>query len=236
MKNTGDLDYSNGGTLEFFFKNGATTTVIDSTSVPTLNAAPGSNYLTATATYDTSNLPTNVWSTTFGARLAGVSGDMGSGNNVAETAVDHDRPPLVKNPQVLDSDVVQRSESVKILASDADDNVDTIDSMSLEVEVSPAGQDTWDASIVTGGDNVLYRDTAQEGREYLATPSMSMSAGMYDIAARTVDLMQSNEPLGHLDDAFELANGRLHGYPRSGPNRDVRHQHKGRHGRSRCGS
>ena len=209
VKNTGDLDYTNGGTLEFFFKNGATTTVIDSTSVPTLNAAPGSNYLTATATYDTSNLPTNVWSTTFGARLAGVSGDMGSGNNVAETAVDHDRPPLVKNPQVLDSDVVQRGEGVKILAKgDADDNVDTIDSMSFEVEVSPAGQDTWDASIVTGGDNVLYRDTAQEGREYLATPSMSMSAGMYDIRSRTVDSRGQTSLWATLDDAFELANGR----------------------------
>ena len=188
MKNTRRSGLHERWNARVLFKNGATTTVIDSTSVPTLNAAPGSNYLTATATYDTLEFANQCSVDHLGARLAAVSGDMGSGNNAAETAVDHDRPPLVKNPQVLDSDVVQRGESVKILAKgDADDNVDTIDSMSFEVEVSPAGQDT-DASIVTGGDNVLYRDTAQEGREYLATfHLMSMSAGMYDIRSRTVD-------------------------------------------------
>ncbi len=210
VKNTGDLDYSNGGTLEFFYKNGASTTVIDSTSVPTLNVAPGSSYLTATATYDTTNLPANVWSTTFGARLAGTSGDMGSGNNLVEAAVDHDRPPMVKTPQVLDSDVIERTESVRVLAKgDADDNVDTIDSMTFEVEVSPAGQDTWDGSLVTSqSENIIFRDTPQEGREYYITPSMSMAAGMYDLRSRTVDSRGQTSMWSVLGDAFELANGR----------------------------
>ena len=69
VKNTGDLDYTSGGSLEFFYKNGATTTAIDTVSIPTLNVAPGSPYLTGTATFDTSNLPSNVWSTNFGADL-----------------------------------------------------------------------------------------------------------------------------------------------------------------------
>ena len=42
VKNTGDLDYTNGGSLEFYYKNGATTTAIDTVSIPTLNVAPGS--------------------------------------------------------------------------------------------------------------------------------------------------------------------------------------------------
>ena len=41
VKNTGDLDYTNGGSLEFYYKNGATTTAIDTVSIPTLNVAPG---------------------------------------------------------------------------------------------------------------------------------------------------------------------------------------------------
>ena len=209
VKNTGDLDYTSGGSLEFFYKNGATTTSIDTVSIPNLNVAPGSPYLTGTATFDTSSLPSNVWSTNFGARLVGISGDMASSNNVQEIGVDHDRVPLKKTPQVLGSDVVQRGDFVTVLAKgDPNDNVDTIDTMTFDVEVSPAGQNAWDASIVSGGENVLYRDTAQEGREYIITPSMSMAAGDYDVRTRTVDSRGQTSDWATMSDMFELANGR----------------------------
>ena len=134
------MDYTNGGSLQFFYKNGASTTPID-TAIPTLNVAPGSPFLTGTATFDTSNLPSNAWSTNFGARLVGISGDMSGSNNIVEIGVDHDRVPQVKTPQVLGSDVVERGDYVSVLAKgDANDNVDTIDTMSFEVEVSPANQ------------------------------------------------------------------------------------------------
>ena len=209
VKNTGDLDYTSGGSLEFFYKNGATTTAIDTVSIPTLNVAPGSPFLTGSATFDTSSLPSNVWSTTFGARLVGIAGDMGNSNNLEETGVDHDRSPLVKTPQVLGSDVVERGDFVRVIAKgDADDNVDTIDSMTFELEVSAAGQNLWDGSIVSGGENVLYRDTAQEGREYIVTPTMAMSAGDYDLRARTVDSRGQTSDWSVVSDMFELANGR----------------------------
>ena len=116
-------------------------------------------------------MPSNVWSTNFGARLVGVTGDMTGSNNVAEIGVDHDRVPLVKTPQVIGSDVVQRGDYVTVLAKgDANDNVDTIDSMNFEVEVSAAGANLWDGSIVSGG-NILYRDTAQEGENTSSRPA-----------------------------------------------------------------
>ena len=209
VKNMGDIDYTSGGSLEFFYKNGATTTSINTVSIPTLNAAPGSSYLTGTATFDTSNLPDNVWSTNFGARLIGLNGDRSSNNNMQETGVNHDRTPLAKTPQVIGSNVVERGEFVTVLAKgDPNDNVDTIDSMSFEVEVSSAGQGLWDSSIVSGGENVLYRDSPQEGREYIVTPSMSMSAGDYDVRVRTVDSRGQTSDWSMVDDMFELANGR----------------------------
>jgi hypothetical protein len=209
VKNTGDLDYTDGGQLEFFYKNGATTTPIDTVNVPTLNVAPGSSFLTGTAMFDTSSLPSNAWSTTFGARLTGITGDMGASNNIAEVLVDHDRPPLAKTPEIIDSNVVQRGEFVKVLAKgDADDNVDTIDSMTFEVEVSPSGQNAWDASIVSGGENILFREQPAEGREYIVTPSMAMSAGVYDIRTRTVDNRAQTSMWSELSEAFTLANGR----------------------------
>ena len=209
VKNTGDLDYTDGGQLEFFYKNGATITPIDTVNIPTLNVATGSSYLSGSATFDTSSLPANAWSTTFGARLTGLTGDMAATNNIDEMLVDHDRPPLAKSPEVLGSNVVQRGEYVTLLAKgDADDNVDTIDTMSFEVEVSPAGQATWDASMVSGGENILYRDSPQEGREYIITPTMEMSAGKYDVRTRAVDGRAQTSDWTEFSDAFELANGR----------------------------
>jgi len=209
VKNLGDLDYTDGGSLEFFYKNGVTTTPIDTVSVPTLNVASGSAYLTASSTFDTSNLPSNAWSTTFGARLTGITGDMGNSNNNREVLIDHDRPPLSKTPQVIGSDVVQRGEYLSVLSKgDADDNIDSIDTLTFEVEISPAGQNAWDGSVVTGGENIVYRDTAQEGREYIVTPSMEMSAGNYDIRSRTVDSRNQVSNWAVAQDGFELANGR----------------------------
>ena len=208
VKNVGDLDYTNGGNLEFFYRNGASTTVIDTTSVPTLNAAAGSSFLTATATFDTSSLPANTWTTTFGARLTGITGESTVSNNVAEDGMDHDRPPTARTPQVIDTNVVERGGYLTLLAKGAaDDNVDTIDTLSFEVEVSPAGADTWQTHIVAGGDNVLYRDTAQEGREYIITPSEEMIAGLYDVRTRTVDARMQTSPWSTASELFELANG-----------------------------
>ena len=209
VKNTGDLDYTDGGQLEFFYKNGATITPIDTVTIPTLNVATGSSYLSGSATFDTSSLPANAWSTTFGARLTGLTGDMAATNNIDEMLVDHDRPPMVKSPSVIGSDVVERGEYVTLLAKgDADDNVDTIDTMSFDVEVSPAGQGAWDASMVSGGENILYRESPQEGREYIITPTMEMSAGKYDVRTRAVDGRAQTSDWTEFDDAFELANGR----------------------------
>ena len=209
VKNTGDLDYTDGGQLEFFYKNGAVTTAIDTVTIPTLNVATGSSYLSGSATFDTTSLPANAWTTTFGARLTGLVGDMGSGNNVAETLVDHDRPPLAKSPQVLGSNVIERGEFLTVLAKgDADDNVDTIDSLTFDVQISPAGQGLWDGSVVSGGENILYRDTPQEGREYIVTPSMTMGSGSYDLRTRTVDGRGQASDWTVSQDGFELANGR----------------------------
>lgn len=208
VKNVGDLDYTNGGNLEFYYKNGASTTVIDTTSVPTLNAAAGSSFLTATATLDTSSLPATTWTTTFGARLTGITGESTVSNNVAEDTMDHDRPPTAKTPQIIDTNVVERGGYLTLLAKGAaNDNVDTIDSLSFDVEVSPAGADTWVNGIVTGGETVLYRDLPQEGREFIITPSEDMTAGLYDVRTRTVDARNQTSAWSTASDLFELANG-----------------------------
>ncbi|MDA8638896.1 hypothetical protein N9L22_03900 [Candidatus Poseidonia alphae] len=210
VKNTGDLDYTDGGQVEFYYKNGVSTTVIDSASVPSLNVAQGSSYLSATANFDTSSLPSNAWKTTFGSRLVSLTGDMAASNNMQETQLDHDRPPLAKKAQVIDTNIVERGSHLTVLAKgSADDNIDTIDSMTFEIEVSPTGLSQWDASIVTGGDSIVYRDTPNEGRQYVISPTLDMPAGVYDIRSRTLDArgQTSAWAVSTGSDGFELANG-----------------------------
>ena len=210
VKNTGDLDYTDGGQIEFYYKNGVSTTVIDSVSVPSLNVASGSSYLSATANFDTSSLPSNAWKTTFGSRLVSLTGDMAASNNMQETQLDHDRPPLAKKAQVIDTNVVERGSHLTILAKgSADDNIDTIDTMTFEIEVSPTGLGQWDASIISGGDSIVYRDTPNEGRQYVISPTLDMPSGVYDIRSRTVDArgQTSNWAVSSGSDGFELANG-----------------------------
>jgi hypothetical protein len=60
--------------------------------------------------------------------------------------------------------------------------------MSFDVEISPAGQNLWSDSTVTGGQNILYMGSANEGREYSLLPTMDMAAGNYDLRLRVVDV------------------------------------------------
>ena len=210
VKNAGDLDYTSGGQLEFYYKNGVSTTVIDTASVPTLNVAQGSPFLTASTTFDTSSLPSSAWKTTFGSRLVSITGDMAASNNMKESQLDHDRPPLAKKAQVVDTNVVERGDHLTILAKgSADDNIDNIDTMTFDIEVSPTALAQWDASIVGGGETVVYRDTPNEGRQYVISPTLDMPAGVYDIRSRTVDArgQTSNWAVSTGSDGFELANG-----------------------------
>mgnify|MGYP000600683781 FL=1 len=132
--------------------------------------------------FDTSVLPTNGWKTTFGVRLTGLVDETQSANNVALSELDHDRPPLAKKAQVEGDNVIARGTQFNILAKgDADDNVDTIDSMSFNIEVSPTGANQWSSDIVSGGEMVMYPGSPSEGRAYLLSPSMNMASGWYDI-------------------------------------------------------
>ncbi|MCH1540729.1 MAG: hypothetical protein L7S56_04755 [Candidatus Poseidonia sp.] len=208
VSNTGDLDYTDGGNIEFYYKNGVNVVSIDSTSIPTLNVV-GQN-LSASANFDTSSLPSNAWKTTFGARLVNVVGDMAASNNEVTSELDHDRPPLAKKPAPEGSNVVERGDFLTVLAKgDADDNIDTIDTLSFEIQVSPTGLDQWDGSIVNGGETIIYRGTPNEGRTYIVTPSIEMASGQYDLRSRTIDArgQTSSWSVASGNDGFELANG-----------------------------
>ena len=207
INNVGDLDYTAGGDVEFFYKNGINEVAIDSVSLNNLNMGATQSVQT---TFDTSSLPSNAWKSTFGVRLKNLVDETNSANNVVLEQLDHDRAPLSKKAAVLESNIVERGDQFSVLAKgDANDFVDTIHTMSFDIEVSETGANQWISEIVSGGETVVYEGTNNEGREYVVSPVLEMSAGWYDIRSRTVDSRgQTGEwQVSTGNDGFKLANG-----------------------------
>ena len=204
-KNIGGLDYTDGGTLEIVYLDAGNPVVVD--SKPLSNLVPQAT-MSHTATVDTSSFPTNAWNTKFGARLSGLTGDGLSSNNLNVQTMEHDRPPLAKQATVSGNNVIERGSIFQVIAKgSANDNVDTIDSMTFELEVSPAGQNLWDGSVDSGGEVIVNAGTTNEGREYVITPTMEMTAGWYDLRSRTIDSRSQTSDWRITSNAFELANG-----------------------------
>ena len=207
VANTGDLDYNSGGSVDFYYViNGNKNYIGQGTQINTLTTSGAAQTMAAQASFDTSVLPSNGWKTVFGVELS-TSGESVTSNNQATTELDHDRPPTSKTPQVIGTSEVSRGQYFTVLAKgDADDNVDTIDTMSFDVEVSKSGMGQWTGAVVTGGDNILYAGSANEGREYSVLPTMDMPAGLYDVRSRTVDARGQTSGWSMATEVFDLMN------------------------------
>lgn len=206
VRNVGDLDYSDGGTIQFFYKDGITEVPISSVSLSNLNSQ---QVQTEQTTFDTSGLSSS-WKTSFGARISGLVGDGNGANNVAIEQVDQDRPPITKNPQIQGDQLIERgSHAVVLVKADANDNLDSAATTTFNVEISPTGLNQWTSSVVSGGQNVVYQGTTNEGREYIITPSSAMSAGWYDVRAQAIDSRGQTGDWKSISGSsgFELKNG-----------------------------
>ena len=207
IANSGDLDYTSGGSVKFYYVlNGQKNYIGQNTAINTITTTGSSSTMTAQQSFDTSNLPSNSWRTVFGVELD-TTGESVTSNNIRTTDLEHDRPPTSKSPQVLGTTDISRGNYFSVLAKgEANDNVDTIDTMTFDVEISPAGQNLWSDSIVTGGQNILYMGSANEGREYSLLPTMDMPAGKYDLRSRTVDARGQLSSWSTTTNALDLMN------------------------------
>ena len=207
IANTGDLEYNSGGTVDFYYiLNGNKNYIGQGTQISTLPTSGASSTMTAQETFDTSVLPSNSWKTVFGVELS-TTGESVTSNNQATTDLDHDRPPKSKTPQVIGTTDINRGQYFSVLAKgEADDNVDSIDSLTFDVEISKAGTGQWSSDSVTGGENILYLGSANEGREYSILPTSDMPAGMYDLRTRTVDSRGQTSSWSMATGAFNLMN------------------------------
>ena len=207
ISNSGDLDYNNGGTAKFFYVlNGVKNYIGQGTPIGAMATTGATSTMNAQETFDTSTLSTNSWKTVFGLELQ-TNGESVLSNNVATSDLDHDRPPKSKTPQVIGTSEISRGQYFSVLAKgDADDFVDTIDTLTFDIEISKAGAGQWSGEAVTGGDNILYAGSANEGREYSILPTVDMPAGLYDLRSRTVDARGQTSGWSIATGAFDLMN------------------------------
>lgn len=186
VRNVGDLDYSDGGGVEFYYRDGANKVPIGGTqSLPASLSQSGTR--TYTANFDTSGLSSNAWKTTFGARLTGLTGDIRAANNDITSDLNHDRPPLALTPQINPISVERGDEVLITVRADANDEVDTTASTTFELETRKSGTSAWSTDGVSGGEDVVFAGSPYEGREYTFVTTTDMETGQYDLRVRAID-------------------------------------------------
>ncbi|MBM73500.1 MAG: hypothetical protein CMB38_04475 [Euryarchaeota archaeon] len=186
VRNIGDLDYTDGGGVEFYYRDGANKVPIGGTqSLPATLFQSGTR--TYTASFDTSALSSNAWKTTFGARLTGLTGDTRGANNDVTSEFNHDRPPVALTPQVNPISVERGAEVLITVRADANDEVDTTASTTFELETRKSGTSAWSSDGVSGGEDVVFAGSPFEGREYTYVTTIDMETGTYDLRVRAID-------------------------------------------------
>lgn len=186
VRNVGDLDYSDGGGVEFYYRNGANKVPIGGTqSLQAILTQSGTQ--TFTTSFDTSVLSTNAWKTTFGARLTGITGDNRGVNNDVTSDLNHDRPPMALTPQINPPSVERGAEVLITVRADANDEVDTTASTTFEVQTRLSGTSAWSSDGISGGEDVVFAGSPYEGREYTFVTTTEMDTGHHDLRVRAID-------------------------------------------------
>lgn len=209
VTNIGDIDYTDGGDIEFYYLENNVQVIVDTVSIGNLPIT-GTTSMTASTTIDTTSFPSSDYQKTFGAKLSGLVGDSSSNNNVATSDFYQDRPPETKNPAIVGDQLIERGSNAIVLAkAEPKDFIDTTATTTFNVEISPSGLDQWFSSVVSGGENIVNAASANEGREYVITPSASMLAGWYDVRTQAVDSRgQTGDWMSITGSSgFELKNG-----------------------------
>ncbi len=204
IKNIGADVYADGGTIEIFKVDGITETSLGSTSVNTLAVGGTQSYST---TWDSSaETIENNGETRFRARIS-VADTIGS-NNLLDSTVNHDATPTSVMP-IADgsSTTIPRGGSLGFdMKALPNDSVDTLETMTPELEVKHSTTNSWDSSWVSIPTNTIGDGTNER---YVATvvPPVSAGSGDYDIRSRWTDSRGQISDWLETSDAFTLLNG-----------------------------
>ena len=207
IRNNGVEAYSDGGEIEFYYVDGSNEVKFGDTVLLNNLPATGSTQVVS-ATLDTSNLPPTSWTNTLRVKISDLTADKISSNNIDSKYIFVDLPPQSRTPQVQSNPSIERGDYFYVAAtSQITDGIDTnLSTINFNIEVSAAGADAWDSSIVSGGESIMYPDTINEYREFVVEPTMDMASGSYDIRSQAFDSRGQTSDWVMNTDAFSLMN------------------------------
>ena len=207
VKNYGVEEYTDGGDVRFYYKNGNTKNYVGSTQSLSNFASQGTTQ-TFNGQIDTSALPESNYQTTFGVEISNLVADALGADNDEIEIVPHDLAPVARKAEVIGSNNIERGDSFLVEAkAGINDGVDlNLETLTFEIEVSLAGAGQWNGDIVSGGDEIFNEGTSNEHRQYLVQPTMGMGAGDYDLRSRAIDGRGQMSPWEITEDSFALLN------------------------------
>jgi len=201
--NNGAEAYNDGGSIDIYHLTGGEEIHLGGISINQLGVGGTQSY---SATFDTSDLtllPSGTSS--FRARLSGLTGDRIVTNDYADDLALHDMPPVPNRPAVVGAASVERGTPIQFESTALpNDLVDEISTMTAVMEYSPSGAGTWDTSWISAIDMVGSGGNAR----YVHTISAPMNAqsGTYDIRMQWTDAGGQSSDWEVTTDAFELRN------------------------------
>ena len=208
VENVGDEMYSSGGDVAFYLVTGSSQETQIGSSFSLNSLAPTASQ-SFSVQVDTTSFDVNDYDSSFRLRISNLVSDKNSMNNYLSENIMHDFAPTANNPTVIGSDQIQRYDSALVeVKAVSNDGVDNMSTMSPSLEFSPAGQNAWVTTGVTGGTALLGVSSGNERYEFYITPDMSLSAGDYDIRLKFTDARGQDSPWAVKSNAFELMNAK----------------------------
>ena len=205
VTNNGVDSYSDGGEISIYELVGLDENYIGGSSIHQ-SIQPGSTQ-SLTIQFDTSHIDTYAsGTTTFRARLSGLSGDRVASNNYADINALHDMAPVANQPTAVASVSIDRGDTIQFESSAlSNDLVDDMTTMTPTMHYALSGTDFWDDAWIISSDLVGSGGNAR----YLHTIDAPLNAdvGAYDLRIRWTDSGGQQGDWLLSEEAFILRNG-----------------------------
>ena len=204
VTNNGVDPYTDGGEISVYEMVGLDETYVGGASIQSIQ--PGSSQ-SLTVQFDTSHIDTySSGTTTFRAKLSGLSGDRVSSNDYDDESALHDMPPVANQPSAVASVTIDRGDTIQFESTAlSNDLVDDMSTMTPILHYALSGTDFWDDQWIASSDLVGSGGNAR----YLHTINAPLTAdiGEYDLRIRWVDAGGQTGDWIISESAFYLQNG-----------------------------
>ena len=153
VTNNGVDSYTDGGEISIYELVGLNENYIGGASIQPIQSGSSQSL---NIQFDTSSIDTYAsGTTTFRARISGLSGDRVASNNYADTNALHDMAPVANQPTAVGSISIERGDTIQFESTAlSNDLVDDMTTMIPTMHYALSGTDFWDDTWITSSDLV----------------------------------------------------------------------------------